>query len=149
MGLREQILDNIKSAMKEKKQPTVDALRYLNAAIKNREFELGPTKINDFEVVGVIKKLVKQRQDSIEQYQKGGREDLVKKESFELELLKKYLPEQLNPQQVEALVKEVITFTNASSMKDMGSVMKEVTARSQGRADNKLLSEIVKGFLQK
>ena len=148
MGLKEQIVNDIKSAMKAKNQPKVDALRFVNAAIKNREIELGPNLISDAEVTSVIKKLSKQRMDSIEQYQKANRDDLVKKEQYELELLRQYLPEQLSKEQIETMVKEVITALGAKSIKDMGSVMKEAGARAKGRADNKLMSEVVRSLLQ-
>jgi uncharacterized protein YqeY len=148
MGLKEQILEDIKAAMREKNQDKVATLRFVQAAIKNKEIEVRPNEITDQDVAAVLKKLAKQRKDSIEQYQKGGREDLVAKESAELAFLEVYLPKPLSREEMEALVKEAINETGASSMKDMGGVIKATIAKSQGRADNKTVSEIARGLLQ-
>lgn len=148
MSLKEQILDDLKTAMKNKEADKLSAIRFLQSAIKNREIELRPNTITDQDILAVIKKSVKQRHDSIEQYEQAGRADLADKEKFELSVLEAYLPPQMSPEQVEALVGEVIAALGASSMKDMGTVMKEVQARAAGSADGKILSEIVKSKLQ-
>jgi len=92
----------------------------------------------------VIKKLIKQHQDSIEQFKQGFREDLVAKESQELEILKSYLPLELSPDEINEIIEEVVSQTQAKSLKDMGRVMKEVMAKVASRADGKLVSDLVK-----
>jgi uncharacterized protein YqeY len=148
MVLRDKIMEDVKSAMKEKNQLKLNALRFLQSAIKNREIELRPNPISEDEVQGVLKKLVKQRKESIEQYQAASRQDLVDQESAELKILESYLPAQMGRDQIEKLVAEVIASVGAKSVKDMGSVMKEVIARAKGSADNKTVSEVIKSKLQ-
>lgn len=147
MEIRDRIMNDIKVAMKEKNQVRLNALRFLQSAIKNREIDMRPNPITHEEVIGVIKKLVKQRKESIDQYKAGGRQDLVDQETAELNILEELLPAQLGPAQVEQVVKEVVQALNAKSPKDMGAVIKEVIARTQGNADNKLVSELVKKSL--
>lgn len=147
MEIREQLMADVKTAMKEKNQVKLGALRFLQAAIKNREIDLRPNPITPDEVLGVIKKLVKQRKESIEQYQAGNRQDLVDQESAELKVLEAYLPAQMSRDQIEKIVTEVIAALGAKSVKDMGPVMKEVIARSAGTADNKTVSEVIKSKL--
>jgi uncharacterized protein YqeY len=148
MGLKEKILDDMKQAMKSQEADRLGAIRFLQAAVKNREIEMRPNPINDQEIIGVIKKLSKQRKDSIEQFQQAGRTDLVDKEKFELSVLEAYLPAQLSAEQLGQMVEEVIKSLGATSVKQMGAVIKEVQARTAGSADNKLVSELVKGRLQ-
>jgi uncharacterized protein len=99
-------------------------------------------------IMGVLKTLVKQRQDSIEQFTAGGRQDLVDQETAELKIIQTYLPQQMGRAEVEVIVAEAIKSTGASSPKDMGNVMKAVMAKTQGRADGKMISDIVKAKLQ-
>lgn len=148
MSLREQISNDIKTAMKEKSMVKLNALRMVQSAFKNREIELRPNPMGEDEYLGVLKKLVKQRKESIEQYQAAGRQDLVDAETAELKLLETYLPAQMGREQVEKIVTEAIAATGATTVKDMGKVMKEAQARAAGAADNKLLSEIIKSKLQ-
>jgi uncharacterized protein len=148
MGLREKILDDMKAAMKSQEADRLGAIRFLQAAVKNREIELRPNAINDQEIIGVIKKMAKQRQDSIEQFEKAGRMDLVTKEKFELSVLESYLPTQLSGEQLAKVVQEAISALGATSIKQMGAVIKEVQARTQGAADNRQVSELVKARLQ-
>lgn len=147
MEIIDKIMNEIKVAMKEKNQLRLNTLRFLQAAIKNREIDMRPNPITLDEVMGVIKKLVKQRKESIDQYKAGGRQDLVDQELAELAILEELLPAQMGPEQVEAIVKEVIAALNAKTPKDMGAVIKEVIVRTQGNADNKLVSETVKKSL--
>lgn len=147
MEIREQLMADVKSAMIAKDQLKVTALRMLQAAIKNREIELRPNPISGDEIMGVVRKLVKQRKESIDQYKTAGRQDLVDQESAELRILEAYLPQQLGRDQVEKIVTEVIAALGAKTVKDMGPVMKEAMLRSQGAADNKILSEIIKAKL--
>ncbi len=148
MGLKEQILDDMKTAMKAQQADKLGAIRFLQAAVKNREIELRPAAINDQEIIGVIKKLVKQRQDSIEQFEKGSRQDLADKEKFELSVLETYLPKQLSADELGKIVGDVIAALGANSIKQMGAVIKEVQARTNGAADNRQVSELVKSKLQ-
>ncbi len=148
MSLKEKILTDIKEAMKSKNAVVLSTLRFLNAAIKNKEIELRPNAITDEDVVGVIKKSVKQRQDSIEQYEKAGRPELADNEKAELKILETYLPAQLSEDQIAVIVREAISATGASTMKDMGGVMSYVREKTGGNADNRLVSQIVKNALE-
>ncbi|MBL8013703.1 MAG: GatB/YqeY domain-containing protein, partial [Candidatus Omnitrophica bacterium] len=103
--------------------------------------------VEDKDIIIVIKKQIKQRQDSIEQFRQGGRQDLVGKEEAELNILKSYLPAEMSQEDVRKIVKETIASLGASSIKDMGKVMKEASLKLAGRADNKLVSELVKAEL--
>lgn len=147
MQIREQILSDIKSAMIAKDSAKLNTLRFLNAAIKNKEIELRPTELTSEDIMGVIKKLVKQRKESIEQFQAGGRTDLVEQETVELKVMEIYLPTQMSKEQIEKLVADVIAELGAKTIKDMGNVMKAAQAKSGGLADGKLLSEIIKSKL--
>jgi len=148
MGLREKVLEDIKHAMKNKEADRLSAIRFLQAAIKNKEIELRPNAIAEDDVIGVIKKLAKQRRDSIVEFEKAGRNDLVDKEKFELGVLENYLPAQMSPDQVAKIVDEVIKAQGATSMKQMGGVIKEVMAKTAGQADGKVISDLVKSKLQ-
>ena len=147
MSLKDQIMADVKSAMKNKEADKLSALRFLQAAIKNKEIDVRPNEITEDDVLGVIKKAVKQRKDSIEQYGQAGRDDLVQKETFELEIIQAYLPEQLSEEAVAKIVEQVIAETGASSMKDMGAVIQAVMAKTAGAADNKVVSQLVRGKL--
>jgi uncharacterized protein YqeY len=147
MEVRDKIAAEVKAAMIAKESLKLGALRMLQAAIKNREIDMRPDPITAEEVMNVIKKLVKQRKESIEQFQAAGRQDLVDQESAELKVLETYLPAQMGRDQVEKLVTEVIGSLGAKTVKDMGPVMKEVIARAAGTADNKVVSEIIKSKL--
>ncbi len=148
MGLRDQISTDIKDAMRAKESMKLNALRMVQSAFKNREIELRPEPMSEDEHIAILKKLVKQRKESIEQYAAAKRQDLVDGETAELKLLETYLPVQLSREQVEKVVGEVMVALKATSVKDMGAVMKEVQARTAGSADNKMVSEVVKRSLQ-
>ncbi len=147
MEVREKLMADMKDAMRTKDQVRLEAIRFLQAAIKNREIEVRPNPISSDDVLAVIKKMVKQRKESIEQYQNAGRKDLADKESSELKILENYLPAQMSREQIEAVVTAVIAETKASSIKDMGTVMKAVSAKTAGAADNKIVSEVIKAKL--
>lgn len=147
MEIREKLTADVKAAMIAKDSLKLGALRMLQAAIKNREIDMRPDPITSDEVMAVIKKLVKQRKESIDQFQQAGRQDLVDQESAELKVLEVYLPAQMGREQIEALVTEVIAALGAKTVKDMGPVMKEVIAKSGGAADNKIVSEVIKAKL--
>jgi uncharacterized protein len=147
MGLREQIREDMKEAMKAKEMDKLNAIRMIQAAFKNREIELRPNDISEEELIQVLKKLAKQRKESIDTYTAANRKDLADGEAKELKLIEAYLPAQMSREQIEKLVAQVIAETGAKSQKDMGAVMKGVIAKSGGQADNKLVSELVKAKL--
>lgn len=147
MSLKEKILEDIKVAMKAKEADRLSAIRMLQSAVKNREIELRPAVITDQDIMGVVKKQAKQRKDSIEEFAKAGRTDLVDKEKFELGVLEAYLPAQMTQDQVATIVAEVIAAQSATSAKQMGAVIKEVMVRTGGQADGKMISEMVKSKL--
>ncbi len=147
MSLKEQIESETKEAMKARDSERVSALRMVSSAIKNRMIEVRPNELTDDDVVSVIKKLSKQRKDSIEQFQKAGRDDLAEKEQKELAMLEKYLPEQMSEAQITEIVDATIASMGEVTMKDMGKIMGAVTGKTKGMADNKLVSQIVKAKL--
>ena len=148
MSLRDQITSELKTAMKEKNADKLSCLRFLQSEIKNKEIDIRPKTLSDDEILQVITKLVKQRKEGIEQFQAAGRNDLVEKEEKELEILESFLPEQMSEEDVKSVVEDAVKETGASSMKDMGAVMKTVLAKTQGAADGKLVSQLVKERLQ-
>lgn len=145
--LEEQINKDYIQAMKARDAVKSSTLSFLRAQMKNVMIEKKSEKLEDNEVIIVVKKQVKQRQDSIVQFEKGGRQDLAGKEAAELAILKEYLPEEIPEEELEGYVTSAIEEAQASSMKDMGNVMKIITGKVQGRADNKLISELVKRAL--
>ena len=149
MGLRETISNDIKDAMRAKDSAKLNALRMVQSAFKNREIELRPEPMTEDEHLAILKKLVKQRKESIEQYAAAKRQDLVDNEAAELKLLEFYMPAQMSREQIEKVVTDVMTALNATTVKDMGAVMKEVQARTAGSADNKIVSEVIKSKLAK
>jgi uncharacterized protein YqeY len=142
--LEEKILSDYKEAMKNKEALRSSTLSFLRSALNYYQIEKQKKSLDDNDVIAVIKKQIKQHQDSIEQFQKGERLDLVEKETKELEILKSYLPKELTEQELNKVIDEVIKETAATGMKDMGKVMKEVMAKVAGQADGKLLSDLVK-----
>ena len=147
MALGEQIRKDITDAMKAKDAPKLGALRMVQAAFKNREIELRPAAMPEEEYLTVIKKLAKQRKESIEQFAAANRQDLVDAETKELALLETYMPAQLSREQIEKIVTDVVAAMGATSVKQMGQVMKEAQAKAGGQADNKIMSEIIKSKL--
>ena len=147
MSVRESIKSDLVTAMKAKDSEKTSVLRLVQSAIKNKEIEKRPDPLTENDIQAVLKKLVKQRKDSIEQYTAAKRQDLADKEQSELEIIEGYLPEQLGEEQVKKFVEEAIAETGAASMKDMGKVMQAVMAKTQGNADNKLVSQLVKATL--
>jgi uncharacterized protein YqeY len=146
MGLREKIDADTKDAMKSGAKDKVSTLRMLNAALKNKQIDKRRPLTED-EVVEIVRSLIKQRKDSIEQFAKGGRQDLVDKETAEVPVLEVYLPQQLSRDELEVLVRDAVAQTGAVSAKDMGKVMKTLIPMVGGRADGKMISELVKHAL--
>jgi len=147
MTIKENLMAQIKETMKAKDSEKLTTLRFIHAAIKNKEIDIRPKELTDEDVMVALKKMAKQRQDSIKQYGDAGRDDLVKKEEYELSILQTFLPEALSKEKTEEIVKTVISETGATSMKDMGKVMKGVMDASKGSADNKVVSELVRSIL--
>jgi uncharacterized protein YqeY len=145
--LSQQIDNDFKQAMKDKKPVKVSTLSLLRSQFKYVMIEKKADKIEDIDVVAVIKKQIKQRQDSIEQYEKGGRPELAQKEQEELDILKSYLPAEMSLADIESVVAAIVKETGSQGMKDMGKVMKEASARLAGKADNRAVSETVKKIL--
>ncbi len=146
MGLRERIDTDTKGALKSGAKDKVSTLRMLNAALKNKQIDKR-RPLTEEEVVETVRSLIKQRKDSIEQFAKGGRQDLVDKETAEVAVLEVYLPQPLSREELEAMVREAINRTGAQGAKDMGKVMKALIPMVGGRADGKLISELVKSSL--
>lgn len=147
MTLKEQLTQDLKAAMKHKAQTRLATIRLVRTAIKNREVEL-MRELEDAEVLREINRLVKQAKDSIEQFEQGGRVDLVEEEQARLQILQTYLPQQMTEAEISALVQEAIAAVEAASMKDMGRVMQYIMPKVQGRADGKLVNQLVKAQLQ-
>lgn len=144
--LKTRINDDVKSAMRAKDKDRLAALRLITAAMKQKEVD-ERIELDDAAVLAVLEKMVKQRKDSIEQYTKASRDDLIAKEQYELDLIQSYLPEQLSEAEIEAIVAEVVAATGATEMKDMGKVMGQVKPRVAGKADMGLVSKLVKAKL--
>jgi len=144
MSLEKQIDKDYIQAMKDRDQQKSSALSYLRAMIKQVKVDQRLEALDDAGVTAVLKKQIKQRQDSIEQFEKGGRMDLAAKEKAEVELMKGYLPAEMSTDEVKRFIDEAIKTTGAVSMKDMGNVMKVVRDKVAGRADGKLVRELVK-----
>ena len=145
-ALTEKIRSDMTEAMKAQEKERLSTIRMLQSAIKNEQINVGH-ELSDEEAMSIIRKAVKQRQDSIEQFTSAGRSELAEKERSEMELLKSYLPPELSDDELESGIREIIASTGAASKKDMGKVMKEATARFKGRADGKKVQEVVQRLL--
>ena len=145
MSISEQVDHDIKEAMKAREADRLSVLRMLKAAIKNAAIEKGGQSavLDDTEATAVIRKQVKQRQDSVESFEKGGRTELADKERTEITLLQTYLPQALSPEELGRLVDEAIAETGATGKAQMGAVMKALAPKVAGRADGKTLSQEV------
>jgi uncharacterized protein YqeY len=148
--LKQQIRDDLKKSMKEGDAVKRDALRMLDSMIKNTEIEKLKKEegLSDEEVQVVIARAIKQRRDSVEQYNAGGRQDLAEKEAKEIEILSAYMPEQLSSDKVREIVKSVISETGASSKADMGKVMGQAMNRLKGQVDGNVVKKIVEEELK-
>ena len=149
MSLEEKILNDYKEAMKAKDTLKSSVLSFLRADMMNLAIAKKKAKLDDSEAVSIIKKQIKQRQDSIEQFSKGGRVEMAEKEKKELEILKTYLPAELPAEEIKKIIEEAVISTGAQDMKDMGRVMKEVQVKVAGQADGKLVSDLVRERLSK
>ena len=143
MSLKARINDDVKTAMRGGDAPRRDALRLLLSALKQREVD-ERKELTDADVVAVIEKMIKQRRESIAQFEKGGRQDLARSEQFELELLQAYMPQALSDAEIEAAVMEAVAAAGAKAPSDMGKVMGTLKGKLAGRADMSKVSALVK-----
>lgn len=141
--LKEKLLQDFKEAMKEKNELKKNTIMMLRAAILQIEKDT-QKELNDDAILEILAKEIKKRKDSLEDIEKSGREDLIKQVNDEMAIIKAYLPEELSMEELEKIIEEVIAETGATSMKDMGKVMQVAKAKTAGRADNKVINEIVK-----
>jgi len=146
VSLKQQINDQVKQAMKGGEKARLKVLRMLTAAIKQKEID-ERIELDDAEVLAVIDKMVKQRRESIEQYVAGGRPELAEAEQTEIDILADFLPEQLNEEELEAMIVAAIADSGAESMAEMGKVMGQLKPKVQGRADMKQVSAAVRAKL--
>jgi uncharacterized protein YqeY len=148
MSLRDRFTEDLKQAMKARDQLRMDVIRMIKAAILNKEIEL-KKDLDDAEMSRVMTTLIKQRRESVEQYEKANRADLAGKERQEIAIIESYLPKALSPEELAQLVEAVIRETGAAGLKDMGAAMKAVMGRLAGQpADGKLISDLVRSRLQ-
>ena len=148
--LREKFNEALKEAMRAKDQRRVGTLRLINSALKDKDIEargLGKGPLSDEEILALLQKMIKQRNDSIEAYEKAGRADLVAQEQEEKQIIEAYLPQQMGAEEVRASVQAAIASTGAASVKDMGKVMGELKAKFAGRMDFSKANGVVKDLL--
>lgn len=148
MSLLQKFDDELKVAIKTSDKLKVSVLRMAKAALKNRQIEKRG-ELSEEEVLSVISMLSKQRRESIEQFSKGGRDDLANKEKQELEILQSYMPSQLTPEELDRIIVETIKESSAQGIKDMGKVMRLLMPRIKGAADGKVVNQRVKELLEK
>ncbi|NJD30941.1 MAG: GatB/YqeY domain-containing protein [Gammaproteobacteria bacterium] len=146
MTLKERITEDMKAAMRASEKERLSTIRMIQAAIKQREVDERIT-LDDAQVLAVLEKMIKQRRESVVQFEQGGRADLADKEKAEIALLQAYMPAQLSEAELDALIKEAIATTGAASMKDMGKVMGAVRSKAAGRADMGAVSARIKAAL--
>jgi hypothetical protein len=146
MSLKERILQDVKDAMRAREKARLATIRLITAAIKQREVD-ERIELDDAQVLAVLDKMVKQRRESISQFEKAGRDDLIAQESSELEIIQTYLPKQLTEAEITALIDTAMAATGAASIKDMGKVMGQLKPKLQGRADMGAVSALIKARL--
>ena len=139
-------MQDVKDAMRSKDKPRLATLRLITAAIKQQEVD-ERIELEDAQVLALLDKMCKQRRESISQFEKAGRDDLIAQEVSELDIIQTYLPEQLGEDEITALIDETMAATGASSIKDMGKVMGQLKPRLQGRADMGAVSAMIKARL--
>jgi uncharacterized protein YqeY len=146
MSLKERITDDMKAAMRSGEKERLGIIRMITSAIKQREVDERIT-LDDSQVMSVLEKMIKQRKESVAQFQAGNRQDLADKEAAEITLLQTYLPAQLSDAELDALIGEAIAATGAASIKDMGKVMAIIKTKAQGRADMAAVGAKIKARL--
>jgi len=148
MSIKQKISDDMKAAMRAKDSARLGAIRLLQAAIKQREVD-ERTELSDADVLGVLDKMVKQRRDSIAQFEAAGRQELADKEKFEIDVLQVYMPQQLSAEEIDAAIEQALASSGASGPQDMGKVMGLLKPQLAGRADLGKVSGLVKARLSK
>jgi hypothetical protein len=143
MSLEEKLLEEMKKAMKTNDKIRLSTIRMIRSSSKNKEIELR-RKLEDEDIFKVIQGMVRKGEESVEQFQAGGRNDLVEKEKMEIEILKSFLPQPISQEEIIKIIDETIQETQASSLKDLGKVMKAVIPRLGGKADGKVINQLVK-----
>ena len=143
MSLKDRIQDDMKTAMRAKDKERLGAIRLILAAVKQREVD-ERIELNDVQVLGVLEKMIKQRRESLAQYQSAGREDLAARESFEIEVIQSYLPAPLSEADIDTLVANAVAVTGAQSVRDMGKVMALIKDQARGQVDMSVVSARVK-----
>ena len=146
MSLKDRILQDVKDAMRSRDKPRLATLRLITAAIKQQEVD-ERIELEDAQVLALLDKMCKQRRESISQFEKAGRDDLIAQEVSELDIIQTYLPEQLGEDEITALIDETMAATGATSIKDMGKVMGQLKPKLQGRADMGAVSAMIKAKL--
>ncbi|MBA7611782.1 putative protein YqeY [subsurface metagenome] len=150
MKLKEKLNEDMRKALREKDTLRLSTIRLLLAAIKNLEIAKGKDKeLKESDLIGALSSEAKKRKESIEEYKKGKREDLVEKETKELEIIKEYLPKELSPEELGRIIEETIEEIDAKDLKDMGKVMGAVMEKIKGRADGKVVNQMVRERLTK
>lgn len=153
MDILKKINEDLVTSMKSKEDGSelrTSTLRMMKSSIKNAEIaKRGKGELTEEDILGVLSSMVKQRKESVEQYLKANRNDLAEKENKEIEIIQKYLPEQLSTEEVDEIIKSTIQEAGITGMKDMGRLMKELMPKLKGRADGKLVSQRVKEILEK
>lgn len=143
MGLEERLMHEMKEAMKSNDKPRLSMIRMIRSAVKNREIEVGK-KLDDEGIMKVIQGMIRKGEEALEQFQNAGRTDLIEKEKNEIEILKSYLPQPLSQEEILKIIDETIQETQASSLKDLGKVMKTLMVKIGGKADGKQINQWVK-----
>ena len=143
MNLEEKLLEEMKEAMKTNDKIRLSTIRMIRSSSKNKEIELR-RKLEDEDILKVIQGMVRKGEESIEQFQAGGRNDLVEKEKREMEILKSFLPQPIRQEEIIKIIDETIPETQASSLKDLGKVMKAILPKLGGKADGKVINQLVK-----
>lgn len=143
MSLEERLVVEMKQAMKSNEKLKLSAIRMIRSTLKNKEIELRK-KLEDEEIIKVIQAMVRKGEESVEQFQAGGRMDLVEKEKSEIEIMKSFLPQPISQEEILKIIDQSIQETQASSLKDLGKVMKSVMPKIGGKADGKLINQLVK-----
>ncbi|MBL7480275.1 GatB/YqeY domain-containing protein [Legionella bononiensis] len=146
MSIKERLNNDIKDAMRAKDKNLLTTLRLITAAVKQIEVD-ERIEVTEERMLAILDKMTKQRKESISQYEKANRDDLVAQEQFELEVISKYLPEPLSASEIEQMINEAVTATGAEKMADMGKVMGQLKAKLQGRADMTQVSALIKAKL--
>ena len=143
MDLEERLVEEMKQAMKSNNKLKLSTIRMIRSALKNKEIDLRK-KLEDEDIVKVIQAMMRKGEESVEQFETGGRMDLVEKEKSEIEIMKSFLPKPLSQEEILEIIDQSIQETQASSLKDMGKVMKSVMPKIGGKADGKLINQLVK-----